>query len=145
MTIAYTCYVNSEGLKSFKKALLVDDDPMTNVLNQRLFERYEVASEVDIVTNGQEAIDYLEELGKDEMPDLILLDLNMPVVDGFGFMKIYNERFAEHAGCMILLMLTDQTNETIVKRAKTEFGIDQFIGKPLNKDKVEEIRLKYLK
>jgi CheY-like chemotaxis protein len=61
--------------------LLVDDDETTNHVNKRLLTRLNVAQEIKVVANGQEAIDYLRHGGKADhpTPDLIFLDIKMPV------------------------------------------------------------------
>jgi CheY-like chemotaxis protein len=72
--------------------LLVDDDPVNNFLNQRLLENLAVADQLMVALNGQEAFALLEQHCPDvACPALILLDVNMPVMNGFEFLFAYQQ------------------------------------------------------
>ena len=73
--------------------LLVDDDNMTNFLHQRVISKAEICADVKVAKNGQEGIEKLIELNqslesKDAMV-VVFLDLNMPILDCWGFLKEY--------------------------------------------------------
>ena len=73
--------------------LLVEDNPDDVELTLRAFEKSKVASQVVVATNGEEALDYLfatgTYVGRDpkSMPEFVLLDLNLPKVDGFEVLR----------------------------------------------------------
>src|SRR5690606_29672689 len=86
--------------KKIKCTLLVDDDEATNFINELLIEEINFTEELIIVNNGQEAITTIKQRcadiagGKDAgkcLPELILLDINMPVMDGLGFLEEYKQ------------------------------------------------------
>ena len=75
--------------------LLVDDDEPTNFLNQMVIEELDIAEQIRVAQNGQEALTYLKKTGiGDEnfpLPDLILLDINMPAMNGWEFLERYRK------------------------------------------------------
>ena len=75
------------------KILCVDDDPITLMLCKKVVERVEFAKEIITAKNGQEAIQYFDNLAQElknnipvVYPKLVLLDLNMPIMDGWQFL-----------------------------------------------------------
>lgn len=89
-------------MKALKSILLVDDDETTNFINESLFRKLKISKELVIKNNGKEALEYLTQ--KKDIPELILFDINMPIMDGMAFLnalqklnlyfKIYNRLYA---------------------------------------------------
>lgn len=126
-------------MKKLNSILLIDDDPTTNFLNEELIYDLDVAQEVHVALNGQEALDFLKKEGKFEgrndlpRPELIFLDINMPLMDGFEFLHKYKE-IDENKRAEIVIMFLSTTNDVIDKnKAKTEAVPIDFIEKPLSK------------
>ena len=80
-------------MQKLRSVLLVDDDPTNNFLNQRLLQRLNVADQVVVAENGQEALGLLQAAGPDGpapgFPALILLDIQMPIMNGIEFLQAY--------------------------------------------------------
>lgn len=114
------------------------------MLNSRLIQKLDLSNHVEVATNGQEAVDYLRTCADDMRPNLILLDINMPVMNGFEFMEVYENEFAENSECVILMMLTTSANSADLEKARAYNQVTEFMSKPLNKAKIELIREKYL-
>lgn len=76
-----------------KNILLVDDDNIFNFLNTKLLRQSGIADEIHTALNGKEALDLLNNYytGAFALPDVILLDLNMPVMDGFAFLEAFKK------------------------------------------------------
>jgi CheY-like chemotaxis protein len=127
--------------KILEKVMLVDDDHITNFINQRLLRK--AAREVVVALNGKEAIQLLREslssAGSPALPDLILLDINMPVMNGFEFLEQYRQLPVKG---IPIAMLTTSSNEKDIARAR-RFNIFEFIDKPLSDDKIRRIFDKY--
>lgn len=123
--------------------LLVDDDPATNFLNKRLLTRMEVTEAISICLNGVEALDYLKKSDQHSAeyptPDLILLDLNMPLMNGWEFLKAYRELPQERREIAIVIMLTTSLRPEDFARAESMPEVHSMMNKPLNKEQVEEI------
>jgi len=121
----------------FNKVLLVDDDSINNYLSQEIISEAKIAEEVVLLTDGQQALDYLEELNANA-PDpsinlLILLDLNMPVMDGFEFMEALNS--LEIRLDYVIVILTSSDNQRDLEKIKA-YKIHDFISKPITEEKL---------
>lgn len=119
--------------------LLVDDDPINNFLNLRLLDSLNLADEVKVCLNGLEALEFLNSLKQksEYFPDLILLDINMPVLDGFEFLKAYNELEISEKDSVKIVMLT--TSSAISDLKKIDSLGYKVINKPLTEEKINNI------
>jgi CheY-like chemotaxis protein len=121
--------------------LLVDDDTTTNFINQHLLKRMQVSEEVLVAHNGQEALSVLQTRCHEPVaacPSLILLDINMPVMDGFTFLKAYNELPQSQRDTTVIIMLTTSLLDADVVRAR-QLPVAGFLNKPLTREGVNEV------
>ncbi len=128
--------------------MLVDDDSTTNYLNQRLLNEMSVAKQVLVKENGREALDYLikaAEGGENapKSPDLIFLDIKMPVMDGFSFLEEYQKQGLDSGDHVIILMLTSSASFYDLERIKTFNRVKKHFSKALTKHDVREIMKEY--
>lgn len=133
-------------MKKLNSILLIDDDPICSWLNKALLEDLQAAASIECMSDGQSALDYLYELcveqapnqSKEPLPDLILLDLNMPGLDGFEFLEKlqtmnYGKQFIER-----IVILTTSLHQRDVERAG-QFKVTDYLVKPLNEVKIREM------
>ena len=87
------CFPKSSEIIMINKVLCIDDDLITLKLYKMAFRQTQFVTTVDVVTNGKQALDYLETYAVSNssnsglfLPNLIFLDLNMPVMNGWGFL-----------------------------------------------------------
>lgn len=128
-------------VKKLDKILLIDDSDADNFLHSRLIQKTGITNNIVIKKNGLEALDYLtsETNGAYPCPELIFLDINMPGMNGWEFLDAYKLLDKEKRAGIIICMLTTGYSEGDKERAK-EFGlIDDYIGKPLTKDRLLKI------
>ncbi len=120
--------------------LLVDDDSINNFINQQLIEDLAVTQSLCLASNGLEALEYLKKNCEQDKacPDLILLDINMPVMDGFEFLEEFSTLQLPNKEKIKVVMLTTSTSHKDAQRLK-EFKIDGFINKPLTEAKILEL------
>ena len=119
------------------RVLLVDDDPTTNFLNKLLLTRLGVAEQVLVAENGEEALRLLAQQcnGDSPCPNLILLDMNMPVLNGLAFLEAYAQLPLAIQPAIVIIMLTTSLHPTDLARAK-QLPIAGFLNKPLTEGKV---------
>jgi CheY-like chemotaxis protein len=120
--------------------LLVDDDMVNNYLNEKLLKSLEVCANIRITQNGEEALLYLARHGSPydyNYPDLIMLDYNMPKMQGNEFMELFNQINSCHRHRSRIIVLTAFLDDT-AKKQLIELGVEEFIEKPLTKEKLEE-------
>lgn len=126
--------------------LLIDDDVAVNFIHERVISKSGCCDKVIIARNGQEGIDFLTTKvdGKYPQPDLIFLDINMPVMNGWEFLEAYSDLEKEQKGREIIVMLTTSLNPDDHDKAKQISHIDAFHPKPLNIDSLNSILEKVL-
>ena len=126
--------------------LLVDDDEATNFLHRRVISREALDVHVQVVHDGQEALDYLT--GSDKyyleepdfpQPGIIFLDLNMPGMNGWEFLDSYKRLPVEKKKSIALLVLTTSLNPDDENRAKNYPDLDGFLRKPLTPEKLHRV------
>lgn len=124
-----------------KRVWLIDDDEVFVFLTKKLIAQTEQAVILETYINGQEAIDRLREISADEsaLPDLVLLDLNMPVMDGWEFLNAFQEVEFSAPEKIHLYIVTSSISPYEVERAKQIPAVQEFIVKPMVKQKFVEL------
>lgn len=123
--------------------MLVDDDSTTNFLHEDLISEMDIAQEIIIAINGKEALEKLNELClSNQCPDLILLDINMPVMTGFEFLEKYNEMYPGTGYPSKIVMLTTSLYPGDAQKAE-ELKVTEYINKPLEENSLGMIMTKY--
>jgi len=112
--------------------LLIDDDPIVNFLSKLVLTKMGFNS-INVVTDGKQALDSLK---KEECPNLVFLDINMPIMDGFSFLsRAAKELLCRH---MNVVILTSSNRQKDRDKASQFVNVVDYIEKPLNKDKVKQ-------
>lgn len=112
--------------------MLVDDDHICHFIHTKVIQR--VCSDCDIYTaqSGADALGMLDRAANNPLvPDLILLDLNMPVMDGFEFMRRFNALERPDQALVNVVILTSSVRAEDIEVA-TRFGARKFLSKPLS-------------
>ena len=127
--------------KKLNCILLIDDDETTNYVNSILIERAECAEQIKAVTSGAAALEHLTSVdgdGNHPQPDLIFLDINMPVMNGWEFIEEYNKLLPEQRGKVLVYMLST-SNAPEDKDRAAQLGSDGFMAKPLTISRLMEV------
>lgn len=125
----------------YKTAWLIDDDELCNYLTANTLQSSNFCHELQSFTNAQKALAELEasvEIGV--FPDLIFFDLNMPVLDGWDFLKAYRNFPEEVKEKCSLFILSSSVDEDDINKSKLYEDVRNFISKPLNKMDLEAIK-----
>ena len=139
-------------MKKLSGVLLIDDDETTNFLNRRLLERLEVTDNIRTFVNGKQAFDYLYNISNNNydssnkdyfQPQLIFLDINMPVMDGFEMLDLYERLNPEFRKNIVMTVLTSSTHPQDTETSKRYAA--EYLTKPLSIEKVKNLLDKYFK
>ena len=128
-----------------KLIMLVDDDDTTNYLNQRLLENLNAAEKIVIMKDGEEALNYLTKAceagntGEYICPDLMFLDIKMPVMDGFEFLDAYKEAKLNFGKEIVIMMLTSSASFYDLEKLKQYPDVKKHYSKSLTEVDVKDI------
>ncbi len=122
--------------------MLVDDNDTDNFISRRIIEITKFSDNVVIKNSGKSALEYLQEniAEGSKIPDLIFLDINMPIVDGFVFLYEF-EKF-EHQikdKCKVVILSSSDNKRDIDKIVNNDHVI-KFITKPLTELALDEVK-----
>jgi CheY-like chemotaxis protein len=130
-------------IKAIDLVMLVDDNDTDNFISKRIIEITKFAKRVEVKGSGKAALDYLRENqnSTDNLPSLIFLDINMPIVDGFVFLYEF-EKFNEivRTKCKVIILSSSDNKRDIDKIVNNNHVI-KFITKPLTEVALDEIKL----
>ena len=124
------------------RVFIIDDDPIHQRIAQIMISKHNLFDEYFSYTEAQKALDSLEENKKNEetLPDVILLDLNMPVIDGWDFLETFETLIKEFKKDIRVFIVSSSVDEKDVLRSKTYFAVKGFISKPLSPDIIRSIK-----
>ena len=125
-----------------QKVLCIDDDPISVMLCSKVIERCNFALKTDSAYNGQNALTYLQNItdtASATYPEIILLDLNMPIMNGWEFLEIYESRFATVHSNTKIVVLSSTIDPEDVQKTKKFSTVLTFISKPITKSSLEEV------
>jgi CheY-like chemotaxis protein len=127
--------------------MLVDDNHSDNFFHEREIKKSNPAINVIFKYSGIEALEYLKLTATTDniLPDLIFLDINMPGMNGWEFLKEYHLLEKDIQSKVIVIMLTTSDNPDDEAKAKNWDFISDFITKPLTKEIMEDLVEKYFK
>lgn len=132
-------------MKLFKEILLVDDDLKTNKKTCEVIRSSGYAGNIKVTLNGGHALCYLEQMYsnvKTNFKLLILLDVSMPIMDGFEFLRKYNLDRMLNKNNIVIAMMGDKESETDMEKALNLGAID-FIYKPFSDFKLRHFLQNY--
>ncbi len=122
-----------------KNVMLVDDNEIDIFINKKVIEFSGYASEIIVCQTASEALDLLDSNEHQSLPDIIFLDLNMPVIDGFKFLFSYAQLHENIKNEMKVVVLTSSDNLRDKEKIAANPDVYDFISKPLTDKKVEEL------
>src|ERR1700761_572833 len=122
--------------------LLVDDDEINNFISIKLIKKALLTSEIMACLNGKFAIDQLVNIQKkdpEKLPDYILLDINMPIMNGWEFLDEYKRLNIDPLGKCKIYIISSSVFSNDINKARSYPLVKDFISKPLNVDKIIEL------
>lgn len=112
--------------------LIIDDDEICSYINIRVAQTCGLFEEINRVHDGRAALDYFRKVceGTAPSPDIILLDLNMPLINGFDFIRALRQLSFPNKENVKIIVLTSSTQPQDIQQAES-LGIDHYLTKPL--------------
>jgi CheY-like chemotaxis protein len=131
-------------MKKLNSILMVDDDHINNFINSKLIKRLKVCENLFHFSNGTDAMRFLEDysINQKDCPDLILLDLKMPVMDGYDFIEFFKKTPFRNKEKVQIIPLTTSVNLKDSQKIEA-LGIKEFLIKPLKEDSLNKILEKH--
>jgi CheY-like chemotaxis protein len=132
---------SGQSVARYRKIMVIDDTHLDRFVAERLLTKNAVAYEVICLESGQHGLDYLNGCvsNNDELPDLILLDIRMPEMDGFEFLEEFDKMPEAITSVCRIMMLSTSLDPDDLERVQQNRHVKKFINKPLNKEKLSAI------
>ncbi len=129
--------------KLVELACIIDDDDIYINLIKRIIETKKLCENLIVFKNGKQSLDYfealLQNLDYDKIPDIILIDLNMPIMDGWEFIEQFTKIKNRFNKAITLYVVSSSINPVDIDRAKSLNSIKDYLVKPVKIDQLETI------
>lgn len=125
------------------RCYLIDDDKIFHLLSQKMLQRSGIDVKVNAFLSAETALEALKQsaITYNDLPEIILLDIRMPKMDGFEFLDEYLQLPNDVLSKVRIFMLTSSIDERDVEKAKTYSCIKGFFNKPLSQEAITTILL----
>lgn len=132
--------------KRYLSVMLIDDNEIDNLINQKMVEAASITQHIYIHTGARSAIEFLRNIEKLELadqvlPDIIFLDIDMPLMDGFQFLDEFEKLNASTKTKCRIVMLTSSINPQEVNRSKKYANVKLYLNKPLTHESIVDLAL----
>jgi len=132
--------------KKYRTVMLIDDNEIDNLINQKMIEAAAVTENIYTHTGAKSAIEFLKNMEKLEMadqvlPDVIFLDIDMPLMDGFQFLDEFEKLTLIAKKKCKIVMLTSSINPQDFNRSKKYENVRLNLNKPLSHDSIIKLDL----
>jgi CheY-like chemotaxis protein len=132
--------------KRYHSVMLIDDNEIDNLINQKMVEAASITQHIYIHTGARSAIEFLRNIEKLEiadqvLPDIIFLDIDMPLMDGFQFLDEFEKLMTTTKQKCKIVMLTSSINPQDVNRSKKYNSVKLYLNKPLTHESLMDLKL----
>jgi CheY-like chemotaxis protein len=121
---------------------LIDDDNIYQYTARVILESTGLAKEIKSFYNGSEAINYFKDpknFVPETLPDVIFLDINMPIMDGWQFLEEYNTFCNDLPKPICIYMVSSSVNSSDMQKSRSYKAVNDYLVKPVNRSKYQEL------
>jgi len=128
-------------MKTISNMTLIDDDEVFVFLTKKAIERTHLVELIRVFSNGLDAIDFLREHrdNVDALPEIILLDLSMPIMDGWQFLDQFSKLAPKIDKKIIIYLCSSSISPNDIQLAKKNSLVTDYVIKPITKEKLIEL------
>ncbi|MEL1246403.1 response regulator [Flavobacterium sp. DGU11] len=128
-------------MKKINSLYVIDDDKIYHFLLKNLLKQNGINAKSTFFSNGQDAIDFIKQNNHiEQLPDLILLDVNMPIMNGWQFLEEFIKLGPDLSKMPVIYMISSSNNEVDIERAKDFNGtVRDYFLKPICKEDIDKI------
>jgi CheY-like chemotaxis protein len=136
----------AEVAQKYKTVMLIDDNEIDNLINQKIIEASNICEHIFTHTGGKSAIEFLKNMEKiatendlKGLPEIIFLDIDMPLMDGFQFLDEFDNLSELTKTHCKIVMLTSSINPQDMSKSKKYTSVRKYINKPLTQDNLRKL------
>lgn len=118
--------------------MLIDDSEIDNMVNKHILSKNNIAEHILVFSSAHDALEYFN-ANNELLPNIILLDINMPIMNGFGFLVEFEKMDSKIVDSISVVMLTSSVDPNDIRRSKEFRTVKSFISKPLSLEHLEKI------
>ena len=133
--------------KKYKTVMLIDDNEIDNLINQRMIETAGIAEHIYTHTSAKSAIEFLrnmeqfEDVAQHVLPEIIFLDIDMPLMDGLQFLDEFQKLLKETKEKCKIVMLTSSINPQDIDKSKKYQHVKKYLNKPLSQRTLKNFKI----
>lgn len=130
--------------KKLDNIMLIDDDEIANFIYTKIIANAHVTDNIQSFQSASEALEYIKGCENGNIPpDIIFLDINMPVMSGWDFLEEYKQIASDVKGKTSIYMLSSSVYKEDLEKARSYKEVEDYIIKPLTSEKLIEIAKSY--
>ncbi len=133
-------------MKKIDTVCIVDDDDIYQFTVKYEIEQTQLVNNVKTFSDGEQAIHYLQQVSDDpaQIPDILFLDINMPIMDGWGFLHEFAQLGPKMGKKVTVYMVSSSNNDKDIERAKKVSEVTDYLIKPITRDKLTHLFEKFV-